>query len=372
MNPATKPTQPRLLLGPGPCNVSARVLEAIARPLLGHLDPAFLSVLERVKRNLRTVFGTDNDVTFPVSGTGSAGMELLLSNFVEPGSKVVVGVNGVFGKRIAHLSQRLGAEVVTVDAAWGKPIDSEEFQRAITTHQPAVAAIVNGETSTGVYQPMEQIGATCQDAGALLMMDCVTSLGAMPVHVDEWGVDLAFSGTQKCLGCPPGLAPITISDRALEVFHKRKRPVPSFYFDLRAVLSYIDGSQGRSYHHTAPVSMIFALDAALGEVLDEGLASRLARHRAASEQLVASLAPLGFEPLVESNHRLFPLTTLRLPSMLKDAEARSQLLEGFGIEVGGGLGVLAGAVWRVGLMAGNATPQSVERLTAAVQTLLPR
>ena len=357
-----------LLLGPGPCNVSENVLEALSRPLFGHLDPRFLEVMESVKSQLRTVFDTENSVTFPISATGSAGMEFLLVNFLEPGDTIVVGVNGVFGGRVAALSEKLGARVVKVEQEWGRAIDLNEFRDTIRRESPKVAALVNGETSTGVYQPMNGVGDVCRETGTLLFMDCVTSLAGMPVHVDEWGADIVFSGTQKCLGVPPGLAPVTVSSRALEVYQNRSKPTPSFYFDLDAILSYIDGDGGRSYHHTAPISMVFALDAGLKEILDEGLESRWRRH--ARDYLQSEMAAYGFEPVVQEGERLNPLTTLYLPDGVNDAEARSKLLMEHGIEVGVGLGPLAGKIWRIGLMAGNACPSSVDRLTEALKSVL--
>ena len=359
-----------LLLGPGPCNVSENVLEALSRPLFGHLDPRFLEVMESVKSQLRTVFDTENSVTFPISATGSAGMEFLLANFLESGDTIVVGVNGVFGGRVASLSEKLGARVVKVEQEWGRAIDLNEFRDTIRREYPKVAALVSGETSTGVYQPMNGVGDVCRETGTLLFMDCVTSLAGMPVHVDKCGADIVFSGTQKCLGVPPGLAPVTVSPRALEVYRNRSKPTPSFYFDLDAILSYIDGDGGRSYHHTAPISMVFALDAGLKEILEEGLESRWNRHARAAEYLRSEMVAYGFEPVVPEGERLNPLTTLYLPDGVNDAEARSKLLMEHGIEVGAGLGPLAGKIWRIGLMAGNACETSVDRLTEALKSVL--
>ncbi len=359
-----------LLLGPGPCNVSEKTLQALSRPLFGHLDPRFLEIMESVKSQLRTVFDTENTVTFPISATGSAGMEFLLINFLEPGDTIVVGVNGVFGGRVAALSEKLGARVVKVEQEWGRAIDVDEFRETVRRESPKIAALVNGETSTGVYQPMDGVGDVCHEVGALLFMDCVTSLAGMPVRVDDWGADIVFSGTQKCLGVPPGLAPVTVSPRALEVYRNRSKPTPSFYFDLDAILSYIDGDGGRSYHHTAPISMVFALDAGLKEILDEGLEARWSRHARAAEYLRSEMAAFGFEPVVPEGERLNPLTTLYLPEGIDDAATRSRLLMEHDIEVGAGLGPLAGKIWRIGLMAGNACEASVDRLTEALKSVL--
>ena len=364
------PTLETLLLGPGPCNISEDVREALSRPLLGHLDPGFIAVMETVKGQLRQVFDTKNTVTFPISATGSAGMEFLLANFLEPGDKIVVGVNGVFGGRVAALSEKLGAKVIRMEQEWGRAIDSETFCQVVKENSPKIAALVNGETSTGVYQPMSGIGDACRDAGSLLFVDCVTSLAGMPVHIDKWGADLVFSGTQKCIGVPPGLAPVTVSERALEVYRQRSKPTPSFYFDLDAILAYVDGEGGRSYHHTAPISMVFALEAGLNKILAEGLQTRWERHEDAAAYLRSELAVFGFEPVVPLGERLNPLTTLYLPRGLDDAVIRGKLLNDHQIEVGAGLGPLAGKIWRIGLMACNAQRSSVDRLVEALKSVL--
>ncbi len=363
-------TTSKLLLGPGPCNASPSVLEALSRPLVGHMDPEFFDVMESTKSLLRKVFQTENKVTFPVSGTGSSGMEFLLVNFLEPGDTLVVGVNGVFGGRIASLSEKLGANVIRVEQEWGRAVDVEIFNQAIREHRPKIAALVNGETSTGVYQNVDGIAAVCRESDTLFFIDCVTSLAGMPVSIDEWGVDVAFSGTQKCLGVPPGLAPVTISDRALEVYRKRSRPTPSFYFDLDAILAYVDGDGGRSYHHTAPISMAFALETALQEIVDEGLEARWARHADAAAYLREQLGAFGFAPVVPEGERLNPLTTLHLPEGFDEAKVRGALLKDHDIEVGAGLGPLAGKIWRIGLMASNASRDSVDTLIGALKDYL--
>lgn len=360
----------KLLLGPGPCNVSPRVREALARPMIGHLDPAFLEVMESCKERLRHVMGTKNVATFPLSGTGSAGMEFLLVNFVEPGDAVVVGINGVFGGRMANLAGKMGAKVVKVEAPWGEAINQDAMIAAIREHRPKFVGIVNGETSTGVYQPVDKLAGPVHEVGGLLAIDCVTSLSGMPVELDAWGADLAFSGTQKCLACPPGLSPVTVSERAREVYAKRSRPAPSFYFDLNEILAYVDGSKGRSYHHTAPISMVVALNEALGEVLEEGLPARIARHRDAAAHLIEQMGRRGFLPLVAAEHRLNPLTTFRLPDGFDEATARKKLLTEHNLEVGGGLGPLAGKIWRIGLMGGNASPATVDLLLTKLDAVL--
>ncbi|MCB1120571.1 MAG: alanine--glyoxylate aminotransferase family protein [Verrucomicrobiae bacterium] len=361
-----------LLLGPGPCNPSKEVLDALAAPTLGHMDTEFLALVDETKSYLRQVMRTKNRVTFPVSGTGSSGMELLLLNFLEPGDKLVVGVNGVFGGRVANLARRLGAEVTEVNQEWGRAVDNEAFIAAIRRVEPKVAMLVNGETSTGVYQSMEGIADAVHACGGLLMMDCVTSLAGMPVEIDGWGVDIAFSGTQKCLSVPPGLAPVTISERAVERFNKRKIPAPTFYFDLEQLLKYIDGSAGRSYHHTPPVNMIYGLHTGLRQILDEGLENRWKRHADAANYLIQEVASLGFEPFVPEEERLNPLTTLTLPAGLNEAAMRGQIRMNHHIEIGAGLGPMAGKIWRIGLMGNNANPGSVDQLVEALKASILR
>jgi len=360
----------KALFGPGPCNISIHVREAMARPMLGHLDPDFLLVMESCKARLRHVMRTNNAITFPVSGTGSAGMELLLLNFVEPGDRIVVGVNGVFGGRIAKLASKLGAEVTVVEAPWGEALPHDTLLSAVQCVEPRLLALVHGETSTGVHQSINGLGEAVHHVGGLLMVDCVTSLAGMSVDIDAWGVDLAFSGTQKCLACPPGLAPVSISERARERWVARQSPVPSFYFDLEQILAYMDGQGGRTYHHTAPVSLVQALNEALGDVLEEGLEARFERHRNAAAHLIEGMQALGFKPLVHETDRLHPLTTLRPPPGVDEARLRQTLMQQHRIEIGSGLGPLAGEVLRIGLMGGNATLERVEFLLHAISRTL--
>ncbi len=361
---------PRLLLGPGPGNVPPAVLSALGLPLLGHLDPAFLAIVEEVKAMLRRVFKTANQVTFPVSGTGSAGMEAALVNLIEPGDAVLVAVNGVFGVRLANLADRLGARTIRLESPWGRAYDRAAFLAALASQRPKLACLVNGETSTGVWQDPAGLADAVHAEGGLLVLDCVTSLAGQEVDLDGWGVDVAYSGTQKCLSCPPGLAPVSFSPRALAAFRARSRPVPSFYLDLGEILKYLDGGSGRAYHHTAPISMVYGLHQALTLVLEEGLEVRWRRHRDVAARLIAGLEPLGFTPLVPVGERLHPLTTLTLPAGLDEAGLRRRLLDDEGIEIGGGLGPLAGKIWRVGLMGHNARPEHVDRLIAALRRLL--
>ncbi len=361
----------RLLLGPGPSNVSERVREALARPLIGHLDPAFLAIVDEVQERLRRVFGTRNAMTLPLSATGSAGMEACLCNLLEPDDAIVVGVAGVFGERMCEVASRIGARVTRVDAAWGTALDPEAMREAIARVAPRVVSFVHAETSTGVCQPVPPIADAAREAGALVVLDCVTSLGGIAVQLDEWGVDAAYSGTQKCLSCPPGLSPVSFNSRAMERVESRSRKVQSWYLDLTLLAGYF-GSE-RVYHHTAPVSMVTALLEALRIVEEEGMETRERRHREAQAALLAQLGALGFEPLVEEARRLPPLTTLRLPESLVargEAAVRDALLERHGIEVGGGLGKLAGGVWRIGLMGENARVANVERLAEALRAEL--
>jgi alanine-glyoxylate transaminase/serine-glyoxylate transaminase/serine-pyruvate transaminase len=353
-------------MGPGPSNPYPAVAQALARPLLGHLDPDFLSVLDETNERLRSVFRTVNPLTFPVSGTGSAGMEAAFVNVVSPGDPVVIGVNGLFGERMVDVAGRCGAEVVRVDAPWGQPLDP---QAVLDAHpSPRLIAVVHAETSTGVRNDVAALGFGKDDA--LLLVDCVTSLGGIPVEIDGWSVDLAYSGTQKCLGVPPGLAPLSVSERGVAALV----PSRSWYLDLAMIARYVTAGGARAYHHTAPVAMIFALHAGLGAVLDEGLEASWARHRACGQALQDGLEQLGWELFAEKDHRLPELTTVlvpldRLPTGMTEAEARATLLSRYGIEVGGGVGELAGRVWRIGCMGHTARPRNVAALLGALEEL---
>jgi alanine-glyoxylate transaminase/serine-glyoxylate transaminase/serine-pyruvate transaminase len=365
--PATRPLPHRLLLGPGPSNAHPRVLEAMAQPLLGHLDPVFLELLDEVQGGLRSLFGTTNRFTLPLSATGSAGMEACLVNLLEPGDLALIGVHGVFGGRMVDVAERAGARVARVDAEWGRPLDEDEMIAAIEREAPRVVAFVHAETSTGVHQPPERIARAAREAGAFVILDCVTSLAGLPLALDDWGIDAAYSGTQKCLSCPPGLSPVSFSERALERVRTRERKVQSWYLDVTLLSSYYGGE--RAYHHTAPISAIYGLAEGLRVVAEEGMEKRAARHVEAARVLIERVAPLGFEPLVEPAHRLPMLTTLRLPERIRtagEARVRRRLLERHDIEVGGGLGALAGDVWRIGLMGENAHTGSVDRLLDAL------
>lgn len=362
----------RLLLGPGPSMVHPRVLRALSTPLLGHLDPAFLGIMNDIQQLLRQVFVTTNPFTIAVSGTGSAGMEAAIVNVVEPGDAVIVGVNGVFGTRLAAVVERCGGKAITIEIPWGQVIPPEMIESALRRSGPVKAvALVHAETSTGAWQPIEPIGAMCRNHNALLIVDAVTSLGGIPVEVDRWGIDVCYSGTQKCLSCPPGLAPLTLSPQALSVIKRRRTPCQSWYLDMALVADYwAEGS--RAYHHTAPVSMLYALREALRLVEEEGLPARFARHRLNSEALVAGLMELELSPLPIAEHRLPMLTCVTVPPHIDEAAVRHQLLQQFDIEIGGGLGPLKGRVWRVGLMGESCTEATVLTFLNALEEIFIR
>jgi alanine-glyoxylate transaminase / serine-glyoxylate transaminase / serine-pyruvate transaminase len=351
--------------------VNARVYAAMARPLVGHLDPWFLEVLEQVQRDLRTVFGTENAVTMPISGTGSAGMETCFANLVEDGDEVVVVVAGVFGTRMCDVAARLGARVEKVEVPWGRVVEPAEVEAAIARcRSPKIVAVVHAETSTGAWQPLGEISRIAHEAGALLLVDCVTSLAGCPVGVDELRIDAAYSGTQKCLSCPPGLSPVTFSERAMEAVRARKSKPRSWYFDLGLIGAYF-GNQ-RLYHHTAPVSMIYALAEALTIVLEEGLEDRYTRHERNHHALLAGLAALGVKAAAQEGHRLWMLNSVSVPDGIDEAALRRRLLLDHGIEIGAGLGPLAGKVWRIGLMGESSRPANVRRVLLALESELRR
>jgi alanine-glyoxylate transaminase/serine-glyoxylate transaminase/serine-pyruvate transaminase len=363
---------PRLLLGPGPSMVHPRVLRAMATPLLGHLDPDFLQLMDDVQQMLRNVFRTTNRFTIAVSGTGSAGMEAALVNLIEPGDPVVVGVNGLFGARMAAIVDRCGGKLIRVEAPWGKIIEPHDIRKALSRSGPVkIVALVHAETSTGVSQPLEDIATLCRDHGSLLVVDAVTSLGGLPLNVDGWGIDACYSGTQKCLSCPPGLAPLTMNEHALAVIRSRKTPCQSWYLDLSLVAEYWTEGK-RAYHHTAPISMLYALREALRLVEEEGLAARFARHKLNSAALMAGLASLGLRPFAEEHHRLPTLNCVTLPTQVEDAPVRASLLQEFGIEIGGGLGSLQGKVWRIGLMGESSTRTNVLTLLSSLEEIFLR
>ncbi len=355
-------------MGAGPSNVPASVLRAMSAPLLGHLDPVFLEMMSEIQELLRHVFQTSNRLTFPISGTGTAGMEAAIANFVEPGDEVIVGVAGYFGERICEMVKRQGGRVLRAEAEWGKPVAADLVADQASGRGPSLIAVVHGETSTGVLQPLDEIGALARRTGALLLADTVTSLGGQPVAVDETGIDICYSGSQKCLGSPPGLAPITVSERALKRLARRKSPPSTWYLDLSLVDSY--WGKDRAYHHTAPISINYALLEALRLVVGEGLKARWQRHRTNQQALAAGLEAIGLELLVAPEHRLWPLTAVKVPEGVDDSLTRTMLLEKYNIEIGGGLGPLRGKIWRVGLMGASSTARNVMLFLAALEHTL--
>lgn len=362
----------RLLLGPGPSMVHPRVLRALSTPLLGHLDPIFLALMDDIQAGLRFIFQTKNRFTIAISGTGSAGMEASIVNIVEPGDAVIVGINGMFGTRLAAVVERCGGKAIRVEAPWGQIIEPETIQLALRRSGPVKAvAIVHAETSTGVWQPLEPIGRLCREHDTLFVVDAVTSLGGAPIDIEPWGIDVCYSGTQKCLSCPPGLSPFTLSDRALAAIKSRRTPCQSWYLDMALIADYwTEGT--RSYHHTAPVSMLYALREALRLVEEEGLPARFARHQLNGDALIAGLTELGLSPLPPIGHRLPMLTCVTVPDGIPETEIRTNLLSTYGIEIGGGLGPLKGKVWRIGLMGESSTEAHVLTLLNALEKLFLR
>ncbi|WP_437186049.1 pyridoxal-phosphate-dependent aminotransferase family protein [Planctomicrobium sp. SH668] len=366
-DPITPPD--RVLMGPGPSTVSAQVLAALAAPSVGHLDPYFLRVMDETQQMLRQVFATENKLTLAVSGTGSAGMETCVVNLIEPGDRMLVCVNGVFGGRMADVAARAGAEVRKIERPFGEVFHVAEIEAAIKEFNPKVVGIVHAETSTGALQPLEEISAAVHKAGGLLLVDCVTSLGGTEVAIDKWNIDAAYSGTQKCLSCPPGLSPVTFSDRAVAVMDARKTKVASWYLDLSMVRNYWS-SQSRAYHHTAPINMNYGLHQALREVLEEGLETRFDRHRRNHLALRAGIEAMGLKFAVEESIRLPMLNAILIPEGVDDKAVRGKLLQDYGIEIGGGLGPMAGKTWRVGLMGVSSSRRNVLGFLAALDGCL--
>jgi len=365
--PAFQPPS-RLLMGPGPSQVAPSVLRALGAPLLGHLDPAFVKMMDEIKVMLRQVFLTRNEVTFPVSGTGSAGMEFCFVNLLEPGDEAIIGVNGVFGGRMADVAERCGARVTKVEAPWGRIIEPAQIAEALRGRRPKLVAIVHAETSTGALTPVEEISRLAREAGALMLLDTVTSLGGCPVRVDDWGIDAIYSGTQKCLSCPPGLAPVSLGPRALVAATRRKSKVQSWYLDVNLLASY--WGEERAYHHTAPISMNYALHEALRLVFEEGLEARWKRHQENHLLFKAGLAELGLSIASQEGHQLWQLNAVTVPTGVDEAAVRKRLLTDFNIEVGAGLGPLKGKVWRIGLMGETSTRENVQTILAALKSCL--
>lgn len=359
----------RLLLGPGPSNVPPRVLSAMGLPLVGHLDPYFLQVMDEIQSLLRYAWQTENALTLAVSGTGSAAMEATLANVVEPGDRVLVGVMGYFGHRLVDMASRYGAEVSKLIKPWGEAFNLEELRQGLETHRPQILALVHAETSTGVRQPIEGVADLCREYDCLLLLDTVTSLGGVPLHLDAWGVDLAYSCSQKGLGCAPGASPFTLSPRAVEKLEARRSPVANWYLDMTLLRRY--WGQERVYHHTAPINLYYGLREALILVAEEGLEARWQRHQDNARLFWSGLAELGLSCHVAEEIRLPTLTTVKVPDGVDAKAIARQLLAEYNLEVGLGLGELAGKVWRVGLMGHNSRPENVLLLLEALRRVLP-
>lgn len=355
----------RILMGPGPSNVGPNVLRSMSSPLLGHLDPDFLQIMNETMELIRYVFQTKNELSMAMSGTGSSGMETVFVNLLEPGDKVVVCVNGVFGQRMTDVAQRVGADVTVVNAPWGRIIEPDAVREALKETGAKFLAIVHAETSTGVLQPLEEISAICKEYDALLLVDCVTSLGGCEVKIDEWGIDAAYSGTQKCLSCPPGLSPVTFSDRAREIILNRKSKVSSWYLDLTMIQNY--WGKERFYHHTAPITMVYALRESLKVIYEEGLENRFARHAINSKALKEGLKAMGMKLYAQEGHQLPMLTSVWIPEGIDDVATRKFLLNEFGIEIGGGLGEGKGKVWRIGTMGHTCKKDNILLLLTALE-----
>ena len=360
----------RILMGPGPSNVHPRVQQAMAAPMVGHLDPYFVTIMDETVELLRYLFRTQNRLTFPISGTGSAGMQASFCNFLEPGDVAVIGVNGVFGERMVDNALRCGAEVIPVTAEWGKIVALEAIEAALKSRKKVkMLALVHAETSTGVLQPLTEASQLAKQFGALFMVDTVTSLAGQEVAVDDWEIDICYSGTQKCISCPPGLSPFTANQKALDILQSRKSKGSSWYLDLSLLSAY--WGTGRVYHHTAPVTMIYALHEALALIAEEGLENRIRRHQRNAVALKAGLEAMGLVMHADEGHRLNSLTSVRVPAGVDEACVRQKLLHQFNIEIGGGLGPLKGKIWRIGLMGESSSESNVLLLLYALEKVLP-
>jgi len=365
-----KPPQ-RILLGPGPSNIHPRVQQAMAAPLLGYLDPYFLTIMDDTMNLLRYVFQTRNELTFPISATGSAGMEAGLCNFLEPGDVAVIANNGFFADRMINIASRCGAEVIRLDAEWGRIIEPEAIEAALKSRKKVkLLALVHAETSTGVLQPLNEASQLAKQHDALFLVDAVTSLGGQELAIDDWGIDICYSGSQKCISCPPGLSPITVNQKAMDTLKNRSRDVNSYYLDLSLLAKYWIRDGGRAYHHTAPACMFYALHEALVHIAEEGLEARIQRHLKHGAALQAGLEAIGLALHAQPGHRLSTLTTVRIPEGIDDARIRNRLLSDYSIEIGGGLGVLKGKMWRIGLMGYSSSEQNILLFLSALEKLL--
>ena len=358
-------------MGPGPSDVHPRVLASMAKPTIGHLDPEFGGLMEDIKNLMRYAFQTENQLTLPLSAPGSAGMEAAFANLVEPGDKVIVCINGVFGMRMAENVRRMGGELVTVEDEWGQQVDADKLADALKQHADAkIVAFVHAETSTGVESNMQQLCELASNAGCLSIVDSVTGLGGIPLQVDAWGADVVYSGTQKCLSCPPGISLITFSNNAAERIKARNTAVQSWFLDVSLLMAYWDGDGGRTYHHTAPVNALYGLHEALLMLYQEGLETSWARHRAMHQLLVDGLQPLGVDFVVDATYRLPQLNLVSVPGGVDEAAVRKQLLQDYNLEIGAGLGAFAGKVWRIGLMGYAARRENVNLCVSALKQVL--
>lgn len=361
----------RILMGPGPSQVHPRVLEALARPTIGHLDPAFIGLMDEIKAGLREVFRTGNQLTLPISAPGSAGQETCIVNLLEPGDTFIACVNGVFGERMALMAERAGAKVLRLQQAWGQAVDPQALRELLKTHpETKLVGFVHAETSTGVLSDIKTLAEVAHEFGALALADTVTSLGGVPVEIDAWQIDASYSGTQKCLSCPPGLSPATFSPRAVEAITARKTPVRSWFLDLSLLISYWNGEGKRSYHHTAPVNALYGLHEALLLVVEEGLSRSWERHERLHRALVSGLEAMGLSLYVSPEQRLIPLNTVNIPEGVDEAAIRQQLLSQYNLEIGAGLGPMAGKIWRIGLMGHSCNEGHVMLLLEALEQTL--
>ncbi len=358
-----------LLMGPGPSMVHKSVYKALSVSTLGHLDPYFIQIMDTVKVQLRQVFQTGNRLSIPISGTGSAGMETSFVNFIEPGDPILILINGVFGMRQKDVAERLGARVDAMEYEWGTPVLVDEIAEKLQRNNYKIVAMVHAETSTGVANPVEAIGELVKGTDSLFLVDTVTSLGGMEVAVDKWGIDIIYSGTQNCLSCPPGIAPVAVSERAVDILRNRETKVPNWYLDLTMIINYWEG-QKRAYHHTAPINMIYALHQSLFNVLDEGLENAWARHQEYHKVLVSGLEELGLTMFVDPDYRLPMLNAVVVPDGVDEASVRSRLRKEYRIEIGAGLGPMAGKVWRIGLMGETCRPENVDRILSSLKEIL--
>jgi alanine-glyoxylate transaminase/serine-glyoxylate transaminase/serine-pyruvate transaminase len=358
-----------LLMGPGPSSVAPTVYSSIGKSTIGHLDPKFIEIMDAIKLQLQTLMGTKNELTIPISGTGSAGMETCFVNLIEHGEEVLILSNGVFGGRMIDVCERLGANVDSINQKWGEPITTDMISKKINSKKYDLIAIVHAETSTGVLNPIKELAPLIKESNALFVVDAVTSLGGVEICMDDWGIDALYSGTQKCLSCPPGLSPVSFSERAVNKLMNRKSKVPNWYLDLSMIANYWSGKQ-RAYHHTAPINMVYALYQALFDIIEEGPKKTFQKHADAHQYLLQKLEELNLELLVEKKYRLPMLNAIKIPAGISDIDVRSSLLNDYNIEIGGGLGNLAGNVWRVGLMGHTAKNENIDRLFTALSSIL--